>query len=44
MLGGSLSSLAQQYGTDEGGFKEMVMASVRAQLEEEVVIDTSRRD
>ena len=40
MLGGSLSSLAQQYGTDEGGFKEMVMASVRAQLEEEVVIDT----
>ena len=39
-LGGSLSSLAQQYGTNEGGFKEMVMASVKAQMEEEVVINT----
>ena len=40
MLGGNLSSMAQQYGTDEGGLKEMVMASVKAEMEEEVVIDT----
>ena len=40
MLGGNLSSMAQQYGTDEGGLKEMVMASVKAEMKEEVVIDT----
>ena len=40
MLGGSLSSMAQQYGTDEGGLKEMVMASVKSELREEVVVDT----
>lgn len=37
-FGASLAQLAQSYGTDEGGFKEMVKASVEQQLTRELVI------
>lgn len=37
--GGSLSTYAAQYGTDVGGFKEMIMADVRNQMTYEAVVD-----
>lgn len=37
-FGTSLSQMAQSYGTDEGGFKEMVKASVEDELKRELVI------
>ncbi len=37
--GGSLSSYAAQYGTDVGGFKEMVMADVKNEMTYEAVIN-----
>ena len=34
------SGMAQSYGTDEAGFKQMIMASVKQQMKTQKVIDT----
>ena len=39
LYGTTLSGLAQSYGTDEGGFKEMVMASVKDGVKRATVAD-----
>ena len=39
-FGTTLSGMAQSYGTDEAGFKQMIMASVKQQMKTQKVIDT----
>lgn len=39
-FGTTLSGMAQSYGTDEGGLKEMIMASVKADMTRQLVVDT----
>ena len=38
--GTSLAGMAQNYGTDEGGLKEMIKASVEADMKQQLVIET----
>ena len=39
-FGTTIAGIAQSYGTDEGGLKEMIMASVKADMTRQLVVDT----